>query len=96
WRRQCKVTRKWVLPVANGATDSNSEAQSQYNSNESIESYNARLVAKGFTQTYDIDYSETFAPAVKLNTVRILSSLAANLDWPLHQLDLKVSSSTVI
>ncbi|BBN68151.1 hypothetical protein Prudu_303S000400, partial [Prunus dulcis] len=32
------------------------------------------------------DYEETFAPVVKLNTVRVLLSLAANLDWPLHQL----------
>jgi len=55
----------------------------------SIERYNARLVGKGFTQTYGIDYEETFAPVAKLNTIRILLSLAVNLDWPLHQLDVK-------
>lgn len=46
-------------------------------------------MAKGFTQTYGVDYWETFSPVAKLNTVRVLLSLAANLDWPLHQLDMK-------
>ena len=46
-------------------------------------------MAKGFLQFYDIDYQETFVPVAKLNVVRILLSLAANLDWKLQQLDVK-------
>jgi len=55
----------------------------------SVDRYQARLVAKGYTQTYGVDYQETFSPLAKLNIVRVLLSLAANLDWPLHQLDVK-------
>nr|XP_033509640.1 uncharacterized mitochondrial protein AtMg00820-like [Nicotiana tomentosiformis]XP_033509641.1 uncharacterized mitochondrial protein AtMg00820-like [Nicotiana tomentosiformis]XP_033509642.1 uncharacterized mitochondrial protein AtMg00820-like [Nicotiana tomentosiformis]XP_033509643.1 uncharacterized mitochondrial protein AtMg00820-like [Nicotiana tomentosiformis] len=46
----------------------------------SIERFKARLMAKGFTQTYRVDYQETFAHVAKMNTIRILLSCATNLD----------------
>jgi len=55
----------------------------------SVERYKARLVAKGFTQTYGIDYQETFALVAKINSIRVLLSLAVNSNWPLHQLGVK-------
>ena len=55
----------------------------------SIERYKARLVTQGFTQIYGIDYQETFAPITKINSIRILISLAIHFNWPLHQLDVK-------
>ena len=41
----------------------------KYNADGSVNCYNARLVAKGYAQTHDIYYEETFAPMVKMTTV---------------------------
>ncbi|KAI5327878.1 hypothetical protein L3X38_027274 [Prunus dulcis] len=54
-----------------------------------IDRYKARLVAQGFTQTYGIDYQETFAQMAKINTIQVLLSLAKNFNSPLHQYDVK-------
>ena len=43
--------------------------------NGKVERYKARLVAKVYSQTYGVDYDETFAPVAKLSTVRTLVSI---------------------
>ena len=64
----------------------------KYLPNDSIKRLKARLVAKGYTQTYDVGYAETLSPVAKISSVRILISLAADLGWPLFQLDVKNAS----
>jgi hypothetical protein len=70
------VGYKWVFIIGHKADGS-------------VEWYKARLVAKGFTQTYEIDYKETFVPVAKMNSITVLLSIAANLNWLLHQFDVK-------
>ena len=41
---------------------------SQHNEDGSLERYKALLVAKRYTQTYGVNFSETCVPIAKMNT----------------------------
>ena len=56
-----------------------------------VETFKARLVAKGYTQREGIDYEETFSPVAMLKSIRILLSIAANLDYEIWQMDVKTA-----
>ncbi|XP_068317167.1 uncharacterized protein [Pyrus communis] len=77
------------LPKGKKAVGSRWVYKTKFHSDGTIERNKARLVARGFTQTYDVDYKETFAPVAKMNTVRVLLSVAINNAWPLFQMDVK-------
>jgi hypothetical protein len=63
--------------------------KTKVNENGEVDKYKARLVAKGYCQQYGIDYSEVFAPVARLDTIRIVISLAAQNSWVIYQLDVK-------
>ncbi|GJW68638.1 retrotransposon protein, putative, ty1-copia subclass [Tanacetum coccineum] len=60
-----------------------------------VHTYKARLVAKGHTQTYGIDYEETFSPVADIRAIRILIAIAAYYDYEIWQMDVKTSSEMV-
>jgi hypothetical protein len=57
----------------------------------SVDRFKARLVAKGYSQQAGIDYTETFSPVARLDTVRALLSVAAAEHLNLCQFDVKTA-----
>jgi len=74
-KNKTAVGCKWVFKI-------------KYNADGIIERYKARLVVKGYAQTEDIDYVETFSPVAKMTTIRLPLSLASIYNWELKQLDI--------
>ena len=54
-----------------------------------VDRLKACLVAKGYTQIFGLDYSDTFAPVAKIAYVRLFLSMVVVRHWPLYQLDIK-------
>ncbi|GJW91612.1 retrotransposon protein, putative, ty1-copia subclass [Tanacetum coccineum] len=49
------------------------------------------LVAKGYTQTHEIDYEETFSPVAKIKSFRIMLAIAAFHDYEIWQMDVNTA-----
>ncbi|CAA7044991.1 unnamed protein product [Microthlaspi erraticum] len=56
-----------------------------------IDKFKARLVIQGFRQREGIDYFDTYAPVVRISSIRFLIGLAAIHDLVIHQMDVKTA-----
>ena len=63
----------------------------KYDLNGNLAKRKARLVARGFTQKEGIDFDETFSPTLKQKSLRIITSIAAQQNYNIHQLDIKTA-----
>jgi len=57
----------------------------------SVEKLKARLVGKGFTQQYGVDYLNTWSPTVRIKTIRFVFALATRWDMELQQMDVETA-----
>lgn len=72
------ITNKWVFKIKRGI-------------NAKPDRYKARLVARGFSQRYGLDYSETYSPVAKLDTLRAVLALANQERMFVHQMDVRTA-----
>jgi len=72
------LTSRWLYKVKH-AVDGN------------VEKYKARFVARGFSQREGVDYEETFAPVARYSSIRVVISIASEMGWSIHQMDVKTA-----
>ncbi|KAH9160754.1 hypothetical protein LEN26_001717 [Aphanomyces euteiches] len=68
------VSNKWVFKV-------------KYDSEREVEKFKARSVARGFSQRYGVDYTETFSPVIKQQSVRLLLALGLHFNVDVIHMD---------
>lgn len=59
----------------------------KYKPDGQIDRLKSRLVARGNTQQYGIDYGETFSPVIKSTTIRLVLDIVVARGWAIKQLD---------
>ena len=59
----------------------------KYYSDDTLNTYHARLVTNGFQQKKGIDYFNTYGPVARLTTMRVLFVLASLHNFFVHQMD---------
>ena len=72
------ISAKWIF-------------KSKLNADGSLNRYKARLVARGFSQVPGLDFTETFSPVVRNESLRCVLAIAASRDMEIAQFDVKTA-----
>ena len=72
------VSSKWIYKIKHDAYGN-------------IKKFKARFVARGFSQWEGVDYEETFALVARCTSIRAVLSIALEIGWRIHPLDVKTT-----
>ena len=73
------ITSKWVFKRKRGLS-------------REVEKHKARLMARGFMQEEGIDYSETYSPTIRFESIRLMLAAAASEGLHMEQPDVTTTS----
>src|SRR5579859_5279262 len=76
-----------LVSIAKKADSSRLASPRLVDSPSRLASCSSLLVARGFSQIYGVNYRDTYAPVVKLESIRILIAIAAIYGLEIHQMD---------
>lgn len=80
WRRVCSTgNHTWDLVPSNlnqNLVGCRWIFTTKFLSNGVLKRYKTRLIAKGYTQQYGLDYAETFSLVIKMTTIRLVLNVA--------------------
>ena len=68
------ITRKWDFKKKQGLSGA-------------VKKYKARIVARGFMQQEGIDYTETYSPTVRFESIRMMTAATASEGMQMEQMD---------
>lgn len=88
---KCKTWDLVELPAGRKSIGCRWVFKVKHQADGTIERYKARLVAKGFSQRPDIDYGETFSPVARYATIRLIMSIANQLELELVHMDVQTA-----
>lgn len=74
----CDIPWKWIFKVLLDASGNDTR-------------HKARLAAKGYKQTYGINYDEIFDPVVRKESLRLLIGIAAEHNLKIDHMDVKTT-----
>ena len=58
---------------------------------ENVETFKARLVAKEYSQCEEIDYQDTFSSVAMLKSIHTLLAIVVYFDYKIWQMDVKMA-----